>query len=118
MNPVRRVIGVLITFHIVCFAWILFRADSMQRVGEVLTQIATNFHPEVFLQFLTGYKTVSFLMITGYLIHFMPKRAEVGMQQLVTKSPLLVQAALLIIAVFIVFQVKSAGVQPFIYFQF
>jgi D-alanyl-lipoteichoic acid acyltransferase DltB (MBOAT superfamily) len=118
MNPVRRVIGVLITFHIVCFAWILFRADSMQRVGEVLTQIATNFHPEVFLQFLTGYKAVSFLMITGYLIHFMPKRAEVGMEQLVTKSPLLVQAALLIIAIFIVFQVKSAGVQPFIYFQF
>ena len=23
----------------------------MQRVGEMLTQIATNFHPEVFLQF-------------------------------------------------------------------
>lgn len=118
MHPVRRVIGVLITFHIVCFGWILFRADSMQQVGEVLTQIVTNFHPEVFLQFLAGYKAVSFLMITGYLFHFMPKRVEVGMQQLVTKSPLLVQTLLLVITIFIVFQVKSAGVQPFIYFQF
>jgi D-alanyl-lipoteichoic acid acyltransferase DltB (MBOAT superfamily) len=118
MNPLRRVIGVLITFHVVCFGWIFFRADSMQRVGEMLTQIATNFHPEVFLQFLSGYKVVSFMMITGYLMHFMPKKAEMKMQLAVTKSPLVIQALILIIAVFIVFQVKSAGVQPFIYFQF
>lgn len=118
MNPLRRVIGVLITFHVVCFGWIFFRADSMQRVGEMLTQIATNFHPEVFLQFLSGYKVVSFMMITGYLMHFMPRKAEMKMQLAVTKSPLVVQALILIIAVFIVFQVKSAGVQPFIYFQF
>lgn len=58
MKPWRRVIGVLITFHLVCFGWILFRADSMQTVGEVLTQIHifTNFHPEVFMQFVVGYK--------------------------------------------------------------
>ena len=52
----KRVIGVLITFHLVCFGWILFRADSMQTVGEMLTQIFTNFHPEVFTQFVMGYK--------------------------------------------------------------
>ena len=56
MKPWRRVIGVLITFHLVCFGWILFRADSMQTVGEMLTQIFTNFHPEVFTQFVMGYK--------------------------------------------------------------
>jgi hypothetical protein len=58
------------------------------------------------------------MMITGYLMHFMPKKAEMKMQLAVTKSPLVIQALILIIAVFIVFQVKSAGVQPFIYFQF
>ena len=86
MKPWRRVIGVLITFHLVCFGWILFRADSMQTVGEVLTQIFTNFHPEVFMQFVVGYKGVFVLMVVGYILHFMP--------------------------------FKSAGVQPFIYFQF
>ena len=76
MSPFRRIVGVLITFHLVCFGWILFRADSMQKVGEMLTQIGTNFHPEVFVQFVTGYKVIFALMIIGYIYHFDPKRAE------------------------------------------
>ena len=88
MKPWRRVIGVLITFHLVCFGWILFRADSMQTVGEVLTQIFTNFHPEVFMQFVVGYKGVFVLMVVGYILHFMPKSAENGLQAVVTRSPL------------------------------
>lgn len=83
MKPWRRVIGVLITFHLVCFGWILFRADSMQTVGEVLTQIFTNFHPEVFMQFVVGYKGVFVLMVVGYILHFMPKSAENGLQAVV-----------------------------------
>lgn len=118
MSPFRRIVGVLITFHLVCFGWILFRADSMQKVGEMLTQIGTNFHPEVFVQFVTGYKGVFALMIIGYIFHFVPKRAENYLQKWVTDSPLAVQAFLLALAILVVVQFKSAGVQPFIYFQF
>lgn len=118
MKPWRRVLGILITFHLVCFGWIFFRADSMQTVKEMLTQIFTNFHPEVFTQFVTGYKGVFTLMVVGYVLHFMPKSAENAVQGVVTRSPLLVQAVILAIMVFVVVQFKSAGVQPFIYFQF
>lgn len=118
MKPWRRVLGVLITFHLVCFGWIFFRADSIQTVREVLTQIFTNFHPEVFMQFVTGYKGVFALMVIGYVLHFMPRSTEDALRGVVTRSPLLVQALMLAIAIFIVVQFKSAGVQPFIYFQF
>lgn len=118
MKPWRRVIGVFLTFHLVCFGWILFRADSMKTVGEILSQIFTNFHPEVFSQFIEGYKGVFILMVTGYILHFMPKRMENALQGVVTHSPLLLQAVMLAVAIFIVIQFKSAGVQPFIYFQF
>lgn len=118
MKPWRRVLGVLITFHVVCFGWILFRATSMKAVGEMLSQIFTNFHPEVFMQFVSGYKGVFALMVIGYVLHFMPKRSEDVLREIVTRSPLLIQAAILAIAIFIVVQFKSAGVQPFIYFQF
>lgn len=118
MKPWRRVLGILLTFHLVCFGWILFRANSMQTVGEVLTQIFTNFHPEVFVQFVTGYKGVFTLMVIGYVLHFMPRKAENALQGIVTRSPLLVQALMLAAAIFVVVQFKSAGVQPFIYFQF
>lgn len=118
MKPWRRVVGIFITFHVVCFGWILFRADSMKAVGEMLTQIFTSFHPEVFPQFVTGYKGVFTLMVLGYILHFMPKRAENVLQGVVTRSPLLIQAVMLVVMIFIVVQFRSAGVQPFIYFQF
>lgn len=118
MKPWRRVLGVLITFHLVCLGWILFRAPSMRIVGEMLSQIGTNFHPEVFTQFVSGYKGVFALMLIGYVMHFMPRNIENTLREAVTRSPLWAQAALLAIAIFIVVQFKSAGVQPFIYFQF
>ncbi|MDL2282808.1 MBOAT family protein, partial [Parabacteroides sp. OttesenSCG-928-G06] len=70
MSPLRRVLGVVFTFHLVCLGWILFRADSMQVAGQVLSQIFSNFHPEVCLQFVAGYKGVTFLMVLGFILHF------------------------------------------------
>lgn len=118
MNPWRRVLGMLITFHIVCLGWIFFRASSVQIVGEMLSQIFTNFHSEVFGQFIIGYKMVFSLLILGYVLHFIPRRWKGSCRKLITDSPLLIQALLLAIALFLVVQFKSVGVQPFIYFQF
>lgn len=114
----RRVVGTVFTFHLVAFGWIMFRAGDMATVRDVLSQIAWNFHPEVFTQFVAGYKTVFILMLVGYLTHYVPRSVGLRMQQAVASSPLAVQALLLAVAVFIVVQFKSAGVQPFIYFQF
>ncbi|MDR1357081.1 MAG: MBOAT family protein [Tannerellaceae bacterium] len=118
LNPVRRLAGILITFHVVCFGWIFFRADSMQTTWDILNRIALDFHPEILPQFVEGYKTVVALMLAGYLFHFMPRRVEGLMQSIVTRSPLLVQAIILVAVIFVIVQMKSAGVQPFIYFQF
>ncbi len=118
MKPWRRVIGIFVTFHLVCMGWILFRAPSMQVVKDMLRQIFTNFHPEIFTQFILGYKGVFALMLLGYILHFMPKKVELAFQGVVTRSPLLLQAVILAIMVFIVIQFKSSTVQPFIYFQF
>ena len=114
----RRIIGICLTFHVVCLGWILFRATSMQHVGEMLSQIVTQFHPEVFPQFVWGYKGVFSLMLIGYIIHFLPRGWENRLRQMVSDSPVLVQAFFLAVAIYLVGQLKSAGVQPFIYFQF
>ena len=118
MKPWRRVLGVIFTFHLVCFGWILFRSPDMTTVGRILQQIFTDFHPEIFTQFVTGYSMVFSLMILGYVMHFMPRSVVNVMQQTVQRSPLVVQAIMLAAAILVVVQFKSAGVQPFIYFQF
>lgn len=118
MSPWRRVLGIVFTFHLVCLGWILFRADTMHTAGEIITQIFTNFHPEVFSQFIEGYKGVSILMLLGFILHFTPHKWALTLQKGVTVSPVVLQALYLVILIFIVTQLKSAGVQPFIYFQF
>lgn len=118
MTPFRRVLGIIFTFHLVCFGWIFFRADSMGIGLDVIKQIFTDFHPEVFLQFIEGYDKVFFLLLIGYAVHFIPKKVETRMQQFVIDSPMLLQAFYLILTIFIVAQVKSFGIVPFIYFQF
>jgi len=118
MSPLSRVINVFITFHIVCFAWIFFRADTMLKAKELLTQIFFHFEPGVFLQFVSGYRLVFILIVTGYIIHFMPKKVDKIMQQKVTCMPAWGQALLLSAAIFVVIQMKSAEIVPFIYFQF
>ncbi|MCC8171714.1 MAG: MBOAT family protein [Parabacteroides sp.] len=118
MSPWRRAVGIVVTFNLVCLAWLFFRARSFQTVKEMLGQITTDFHPEVFPQFVAGYKGVCFLLLAGYLLHFTPGRLTGYVRGGLTRSPLLVQAMILAVVVFVVMQVKSAGVQPFIYFQF
>jgi D-alanyl-lipoteichoic acid acyltransferase DltB (MBOAT superfamily) len=118
LRQARRVAGIVCTFHLVCFAWIFFRADTLEKAGEMLTQIFRHFEPGVFPQFAEGYRTILLLMATGYLLHFMPARFDRAVRQSVTALPLWAKAALLSIVIFAVIQMKSAAIVPFIYFQF
>jgi D-alanyl-lipoteichoic acid acyltransferase DltB (MBOAT superfamily) len=114
----KRVLNILFTFHLVCFAWIFFRADSMQKVGEIFTQLFRHFEPAVFLQFVTGYRTIFILMLIGFIIHFIPKKWDLKIRQIITGWPLWAKALLFCLAIFTVIQMKSAEIVPFIYFQF
>ncbi|MCD7935705.1 MAG: MBOAT family protein [Tannerellaceae bacterium] len=118
MNPVSRMLGIVITFHLVCFSWIFFRAENMTVVGEMLSQIWNQFHPEIFFQFIEGYKWVCLFMAIGFVLHFIPGKVAGFFQKLLTDSPLLLQVFFVVLMIFIIVQVKSAGVQSFIYFQF
>jgi alginate O-acetyltransferase complex protein AlgI len=117
-GKLTRFLGVILTFHIVCFSWIFFRADNMEIVGQVLTQITGNFHPEIIGEFLSGYKLVVLFMFIGYLLHFMPESLELKTEKLVSRSPFLLKIVYLSLIIFLVIQIKSSEIQPFIYFQF
>ena len=114
----RRVLGVVLTFHFVCFCWVFFRQASFADAVAMLGQIATSFHPELFPQLLAGYPAVFLLMALGFVLHFLPDTWEQWGIKKVTALPLAGKAALLVSLVYLVIQVKSADVQPFIYFQF
>ncbi|MFR9602931.1 MAG: MBOAT family protein [Rikenellaceae bacterium] len=118
MNPIMRLIGVVITFHIVCLGWLMFRAESMQIVTEMLSQIFTNFNTSIAQQFIFGYKEFCILMCIGYTLHFMPQSLSSKACGVITRSPFIVQILYVALTIWLVMQVKSSDIQPFIYFQF
>ena len=114
----RRLIGIVLTFHVVCFGWILFRAPDMQTGRELLSQIFTNFNFALIPQVLTGYSAVFGLILLGYVLHMLPRQAEQWSERIVTASPLVVKALMIAVLIWGVMQIKSSEIQPFIYFQF
>ena len=114
----RRVLGGLLTFHFVCFCWILFRAKDMATVQLMLEQIAFAFNPQILGEFLRGYAPVVFWMALGYGLHLLPATWEQLAERQVTALPVVLKAVLVTLVVVLVMQVKSSDVQPFIYFQF
>jgi alginate O-acetyltransferase complex protein AlgI len=120
--PVRQffttLFSILLTFHFVCFCWIFFRAENMEIAGQMIRQILFNFNPQIFFEFVSGYKVVLLIMMFGYILHFLPKSFELRTQNAVTSLPLALKVLLMFFVVYIVFQFKSSEIQPFIYFQF
>ncbi len=118
MNPIMRVVGMVLTFHIVCLGWLMFRAESMEVVVVMLNQIFTNFNTSLAQQFISGYREVVVLMGVGYILHLLPRSLSDKSRDIITRSPFVVQILCVAVVIWLVMQVKSSDIQPFIYFQF
>ncbi|MBO5187597.1 MAG: MBOAT family protein [Prevotella sp.] len=117
-HGVRRFFGCLFTFHFVCLAWIFFRNTDFSASMMMLNSIFTNFHPELLWQVLESYKYVFLLVAFGYVTHFIPDGWQNLAVKLISRGNVVVDALLLSVVIYIVIQVKSSTIQPFIYFQF
>lgn len=114
----RRWFGRFVTFHLVCLAWVFFRAEDMTTALSVLKQIVGHFDPQILWQFVDGYCGVVCLMALGYILHFLPTDWVKHAQHMVARSPFALQVLMLVVLIFAIVQMRSAEVQPFIYFQF
>lgn len=114
----KRVVAIILTFHIVCLCWIFFANATFDASVLMLTKIFTDFHGDLLPQFLAGYPAVTALIVAGFVIHFLPTKWNEGTGRLIARMPLVVQVLLFLVLVFIVIQVRGSEVQPFIYLQF
>jgi D-alanyl-lipoteichoic acid acyltransferase DltB (MBOAT superfamily) len=113
-----RLAGQVFTFHFVAFCWIFFRAGNMEIAGQVLSQIGTKFQFELIPPMLDAYAFIFGLMFLAYVIHWLPRGLKEQVKGSFYYVPDLAKAALAVIVILGLYQVKTAAVQPFIYFQF
>ncbi len=113
-----RIAGIVLTFHFVCLCWIFFRHTSFDNALLMIRQIFTSFHPELFVQLIESYRFVFILMAIGYLFHATPRHWEKAGIRCMERISLAGQVLIFVALIYFVLQIKSADVQPFIYFQF
>ncbi|MCX6261059.1 MAG: MBOAT family protein [Bacteroidia bacterium] len=113
-----RTLSIFITFQFVSFCWIFFRAPDMNSILLMFRQIAHNFSPGSYLTVIPAYSNVLFLMAAGYLVHFLPEKFKESYRGLFIKIPLAVQMVIILLVAFLLYQMRTAEIMPFIYFRF
>ena len=117
-HPVGRFILVFTTFHVVTAAWIFFRSQNMLKARQMISQIIHNFNTELIPRMVYSYKEVFAIIVVGFILHWLPAGFKERYRGWFIQSPLIVKILAVIILVVVIYQVKSAAIQPFIYFKF
>ncbi len=117
-SPGSRWLGILLTFHLVCFCWIFFRAGSFTDGMTMLHQVFTSFAPEVLVPMVAGYSSVFIMLGIAFFLHLMPRSWESWWQGFVTRLPVIGKVALLVGLIWLIAQVKSSEPVLPIYLQF
>ncbi|HEX3606622.1 MAG TPA: MBOAT family protein [Candidatus Dormibacteraeota bacterium] len=110
---VARALGRLVTFHVVCLAWIFFRADSPGTAGAVLGRLFTGGGPSPLLTL-----TVLLAIAAGIGMQYLPSGLMgTAMARFSRMAPAL-QGAALAAALAGIGVLGPQGVAPFIYYRF
>ncbi len=118
-NAFTRIVGVILTFHFVAFAWIFFRAPTFGAAADVLGRIGQiDFMAEHWLTVVAAYKNVLIVLLAGFVTHFTPDGVTRRLRELFTAMPVIVKASVVGLVLWLVQATASSEVQPFIYFQF
>lgn len=104
---------VILVFHFVCAAWVLFRAESFELAMDVFLQL---FDLSTETAAVTPF--VSLLIALGLLIHALPTHLVAVTERCVARLPVWVQGAIFGFVVVVIDALGVDGIAPFIYFQF
>ncbi len=103
----------LITFHIVCLAWVFFRAGSLPVVGTILSRAVTAWGPAPLVR-----PVVVFVIVAALAVQFVPRGVGHRIQVALSHYGPVAQGAVLAVVLLISDALGPQGVAPFIYFQF
>jgi len=101
------------TFHIVCFAWIFFRAESFSSAIDVLRAIVISSGP-------TELSNVLLILVLAAMLlaQFIPDSRSEDVKQWLNRRGVLAQGLAFGAGLVLIDMFGPDGVAPFIYFQF
>jgi hypothetical protein len=112
-RPIARVCDWALTFHFVCFAWLFFRAPSLDAATQFLNGIwadngAASTMPGVVLP----------LIACGAITQIVPARSREWLGAILDERGAVARAAFGFAMLYVVIAMAPSASAPFIYFQF
>ncbi|QQS05578.1 MAG: MBOAT family protein [Fibrobacterota bacterium] len=114
----KSLLSWLVTFHLVVALWVPFRAKTLQIALDLFGQILAGVDFALLRQVVTAFPTVFLAMLAGYAVHLAPHSMDQWFERRLGSVGWVGRALALALAAWVVVQVRTAGIQPFIYFQF
>ncbi len=108
-----RIVSTFITAHFVIFAWIFFRATSVENSLEVLARIGS-----LTVSFDNISAGLAVVLAIAALAHFAPKKWYEFSLERYAAAPFYAQAVVLALLVLAIEYVAVTGAAPFLYTQF
>jgi len=118
---IRKALRVFITFHLVLFSWIFFRANSLHEAFYIISHLFSGLNMSV-LNTISGFGTPELMFVIGAIavmefIHMVQRKH--GIRKLLEQQPLMIRWA---IYYFLIMTILLFGAydysNAFIYFQF
>jgi alginate O-acetyltransferase complex protein AlgI len=100
-------------FHLVCLAWIFFRAQSMDAVGDILGGLARGWD-----HLPTAAPAVYLAIAAGMAVQFLPEDLLPRLDAALGRAPAVAQGLVLAALLLLIDGLAPPGVAAFIYFQF
>ena len=113
-----KALNVMLTFCLIVIGFTIFRADSLETLSAIGTQIFGDFHLSVAPQFVESYLMIVLAIAAALFVHFTPRNWTTGVSTAYSATPLVVQGVLLALVLFFVIQARSSDIVPFIYLQY
>jgi alginate O-acetyltransferase complex protein AlgI len=112
-SPLVLGASVFATFHLVCVAWIFFRAETFQKAATIFTQLGTltTYHPNL------PWPVVGMLAL-GLGSHFTPENWYQAARRSFASMPAPAQGMALFCVGLALREMATAQAVPFVYFQF
>ncbi len=111
---------IFLTFNFITFTRIWFRLDEEGEPIAMINHIWNHFdfQWEIFVKVLETYQSVFWIILFGFIFHWLPERTKKWYETLFAKFPMPLQAITVAVIVIVIYQAVSDTFKPFVYFQF
>lgn len=117
-KPAYNFFSWLITFHLIIFMWVLFRAQDFQTAFTMYGRVFTDMDLSYIGPFINVRSLYVALLLLSFAIYAIPVKWFGKISQQFINTPYWVKIIIFLLVIQLIIQLQSANVQPFIYAQF